>query len=154
MPAPVKGRKLSEDTARLTARIVELRGQRYKWDDIARIVDHSKGYCCDLYHRALSEIPVANVVQAREEEVRLAEDATRKLIEEATDDSNSPRTRIEAWNSIRGWREHIARMTGLNAPVKSQVQVITEDHIDAAIRELEQKLVANDPRLRDAPVEA
>lgn len=143
------GRRKRPETAHLQARVVELRGQRYKWDDIAKITGKSPAHCCELYGRALAEIPIANVVQAREEECRLVDDAISSLLkdiakDEAKDTSSSFRSRIEAWGQIRGWSEHRARMLGLNAPVKSQIQVITEDHIDNAIKELEAKLAAND----------
>lgn len=146
------GRARTEATQQHTATIVKLRGQSYKWDDIAKIVGLDMGYCCKLYKRALAEIPVPNMVELRDEECRLVSDAIRELMLTAVDDDISPRSRIEAWNAIRGWSEHRARMIGLNAPVKSQVQVITEDHIDAAIRELEAKMALNDTAT--APVDA
>lgn len=143
------GRRRSPDTEHLKARIVELRGQSYKWDEISKITGKAVGYCHELYQRALAEIPVANVVQAREEECRLVDEAIKQLLadiakDEAKDTSSSFRSRIEAWNAIRGWSEHRAKMLGLNAPIKSQIQVITEDHIDNAIKELEAKLAMND----------
>lgn len=151
-------RPRSDETKALEARVLALRGQRLKWDDIAQATGYSVGHVHTIYQRAISEIPVTTVVRAREEECRLVDDAIRRLLEDIANDegkttTSSFRSRIEAWGQIRAWSEHRARMLGLNAPIKSQVQVITEDHIDTAIRDLEAKLAANDQAPADARAE-
>lgn len=52
--------------------------------------------------------------------------------------------RDKAINTIRGLLERRARMFGYDAPVKTRVEVITADVIEAHISELEQQLALND----------
>lgn len=144
MPKKPTGRPKLIETAALKARIVELRTASYKWREIAEAVDRSIPYCHNLYFQALAEVPADQVVQARQEECQLVESAVHNLLKMATDDSVTARTRVEAWNSIRGWSEHRAKMVGLNAPVKSQVLHISESQVDEELKRLEAQIALNE----------
>jgi len=56
----------------------------------------------------------------------------------ATDTTVTPRTRVEAWTSIRGFAERKAKLLGLDSPAK--FEVISLDAIDAKIIELTREL--------------
>jgi hypothetical protein len=103
------------------ARVVELRRQRWQFADIGREIGLSTTRAWQLYQEALRDIPAPSVAEHRTEETALADDALHDLMEITRDTEVGPRTRVEAWNSARGWSEHKARLLGLNAPVKVEV---------------------------------
>lgn len=138
------GRPFSKHTAELTKRVVALRDKSLKFADIAAELGISESYASLLYKNAMLAIPAEKVVQARARELRLVEDSIKELLDLARDEDKTPRVRVDAYKGILGWSEHRARMEGTNAPVKSQVQVISEDAVDQAIRDLEAKLADND----------
>lgn len=121
------------------ARIVDLRRQRVKWADIAKAVGVNRARTIELYNRALAEIPAPHVDEHRVEETMLIDDAIEDLLKIARDGRNvSARSRIEAWNSIRGWAERKAKLLGLDAPQ----QVVTLDKVDQEIAALTKELQA------------
>lgn len=68
----------------------------------------------------------------------LVDDATADLMIIARDEDVSPRTRIEAWSTIRAWAERKAKLLGLDAPT----QVVTIDKVDQEIAALSRELEA------------
>lgn len=128
------------ETAERTAQIIELRRQRVTWTEIAKAVGVNNAMCRRLYNRALAEIPAQNVDEHRAEELVLIDDATSNLMVIARDDKVSPRSRIEAWSTIRAWAERKAKLLGLDAPT----QVITIDKIDDEIAKLAREVEALD----------
>jgi hypothetical protein len=50
----------------------------------------------------------------------------------------TPRTKVEAWNSLRGWAEHKAKLLGLFAPTKAEV--VTISALDQQIAQLEAEM--------------
>lgn len=132
------------DTAERTAKVVEMRRGRASFREIAAAVGCSTQYAHRLYYQALADIPATEVVQARQEECELVDDAVVGLLKIANDPEEAGRTRVEAWTSLRGWSEHRARLLGLNAPATSRVQLISESDIDAEIARLTRELADND----------
>ncbi len=120
------------------AKVVELRRQRLTFAEIGAAIGVSDTRAYQIYRRALALIPAPQVEEHRAEELGLVDDAIKNLLGIALDESVSPRTRIEAWTSARGWAEHKARLLGLNAP--TSMQVITMDAIDAEIARLNAQL--------------
>ena len=121
--------------------MVELRRQRMQFEEIGALVGISKQAAWKLYQTALAEIPAASVAAHRAEELVLVDDAISSLLGIIQDRDVSPRTRVEAWNSARGWAEHKARLVGLNAPVKVEVS----DAVDAELQRLAARLGVLEP---------
>lgn len=121
-----------------TARIIELRRQRMGWAEIGKAVGMDHKTVRNRYNRALAEIPAPHVDEHRAEELTLVDDATADLMIIARNDDVSPRTRIEAWSTIRAWAERKAKLLGLDAPT----QVVTIDRVDQEIAALTRELAA------------
>jgi hypothetical protein len=123
------------------ARVVQLRRRRVTFAEIGRLEGISEQRAWKIYQDALHAIVAPAVHEHRAEELILVDDAIRDLLSIARDHGKSPRTSVEAWNSIRGWAEHKARIVGLNAPVKVEVS----DAIEAEISRLAAELAAVEP---------
>jgi hypothetical protein len=124
------------ETAEKMARVVEMRRKRMHWRDIGAAMGFEGSYAKKLYDRALASIPASQVDEHRAEETMLIDDATRNLLEIATDEKVSHRSRIEAWSVIRAWAERKAKLLGLDAPT----QTVSIDKIDAEIMALSREL--------------
>lgn len=123
-----------EESAARKAQIVAMRRERIPFDAIAQRFDISAPRAHELYWQAVREVPVAQVSEHRAEETDLIDRAVNRLLLIAESDEDvSPRTRVEAWNSIRGWCEHKARLLGLNAPARKEVTVLTDTLVDQAL---------------------
>ena len=129
-------RPRSPETAALSKRVVELRRQRWSFAAIGDEVGCSAPHAHRTYYAALAAIPATEVTAARDEETQLIDDAVRDLMGIAFDGEVSPRTRVEAWSSVRGWSEHRARVLGLNAPTKVAVNHTAESDFDRAWADL------------------
>jgi hypothetical protein len=132
----------SPDTAERMARIVGLRRARASWRDIAEDVGVSITRVRQLYAEALVDAPVAEVDEHRAEELVLYDDAVSELLVIARHPEVSPRTRVEAYTSIRGWCERKAKLLGLDAPTT----VVTLDALDTEIARLTAELGRVAPR--------
>jgi hypothetical protein len=64
----------------------------------------------------------------------------RELLCIAEDPAVSPKTRLEAWNAIRGWSEYRSKLFGLFAPSKSSVEVLTRDAFTADLERMAAEL--------------
>lgn len=135
------GRRRTLEQAERVKLIVELRRKRVPIQEIADMLGVTPGRISQLYSQALRDIPAPAVAEHRAEEIALSDDATRALLVLAADRDVSPRTRIEAWTSARGWAEHKARLLGLNAPVKLEVS----DAVDAELQRLADRLGVVEP---------
>lgn len=126
------------------ARVVQMRRARATWDQISMAVGVSGPQCHRIYQEALAKNPLTaiQVDEHRLEETELIDAASRSLLGIALDRTVSPRTRVEAWNSVRSWAERKAKLLGLDAP--TQVQVTTIDALDAQIAALEVDLGMHD----------
>jgi hypothetical protein len=127
-------------SAERRAQVVAMRRRRATFDDIGRALGISKQRAHQLYEQAITEIPAQQVDEHRAEELTLIDDAIRNLMVLARDPDTSSRTKVEAWNAIRGWAERKARLLGLDAPRRQAIEVITTDMIEEEIARLEAKL--------------
>jgi hypothetical protein len=136
------------ETHQRRGRVVELRRQAVTWDAIAAELDVSIPRACQIYDDALKAYPRAQVGQHRHEELEMVDYATRKLraiIESdgedpATGKAVSARTRIEALSALRAWREHRSKLTGVYAPTRAQVDIITRDSLTEEMQRLAAEL--------------
>jgi predicted transcriptional regulator len=130
------GRRRTADSAERARLIVDLRRRRVPLSEIADQLGITPARVSQIYTQTLREIPAQSVAEHRAEEVQLADDAAAALMVIARDDGISPRTRVEAWNSLRGWSEHKSRILGINAPVKLEVDHSVDADIERFVAEL------------------
>jgi hypothetical protein len=126
------------------AQVVALRRRRLTFDEIGAELGVSRQRAHAIWRAALAEIPAAQLDEHRIEELALIDDAIANLMPIARDHKR-PRSAIEAWNAIRGWAERKAKLLGLDAPGKRQIEVITADVIDREIARLEAELGIEKP---------
>ncbi|MGH7743293.1 MAG: hypothetical protein ACREQ5_00525 [Candidatus Dormibacteria bacterium] len=131
---PRKSSRLTLESTQRRERIIKMRRARLTWDAIGKREGISGQMVGRIYQEALAEIPIHQIDEHRAEEMDLIDLATNRLMALAADTTVTPRTRIEAWNSICRWAEHKAKLLGLLAPQK--VQVMSMDALDAEIAEL------------------
>lgn len=105
------------------ARIVELRAARVPFRDIARELGISHQRCQQIYADTLAKIPVPHVNQHREEEKELADTVVRELLVIARDKSEFASVRVKAYDSLIRMAERKARLLGLDAPVKRELEI-------------------------------
>lgn len=111
-------------TAEVELRIIELRADRQSFRAIAVELGLSHQRVHQLWTRALDRLPAQRLDEHRTEETELADTATRELLEIARDSRSSARTKIEAWSVLRSWAERKAKLLGLDAPTRTQVDVV------------------------------
>lgn len=102
------------DLADDSATIAKLRRRRVSFEEIAAHLGITQAQAAELYRQAIESLPEFKAGELRAEELLLADDAMRRLMTVATAEATSPRTAVEAWNSVRGWAEHRARLLGLD----------------------------------------
>lgn len=130
------------------AQIVALRRQRVTQDEIARRLGISQPRVSQLYSKALAMIASPHVEECRAEELALVEDALSDLLRVVRSEGISARTRVEAWNSARGWAERRAKLLGLDAPDKHEHYTISEIDRQLAEARLEMELAGDLPLAR------
>jgi ribosomal protein L15E len=135
--------RLTPAQAERRAQVVRMRSARLSFAEIGRRLGITAQRAGVIYRRALQEIPRADVDEHRAEELEFIDLAVNRLITIAMDKEVSARTRVEAWNAIRGWTERKAKLLGLDAPTKHEV--LTMDGIEAEIRRLEREIAVNIP---------
>lgn len=143
-------RRSAEERDALMARIVAARRSRTHWNVIAKNEGLSIARVRALYQKALARNPLTavQVDEHRLEHTEMADTATKSLLGIAVNNHRdqqgrmqvSPRTRVEAWNAIKGWHEYIANLLGLKAP--AQLEITTIDALDAQISQLRAELAA------------
>lgn len=101
------------DVAEFPREIAQLRRLRASFDDIAGRLGLSRDQVIALYRELLDSATALDTRQHSAEEIALADDAIRDLMAIARNHDPSARTSVEAWNAIRAWSEHKARLTGL-----------------------------------------
>lgn len=131
-----------EQTLKRKAAIVAARRAREPFDAIAATWGISAPRAHAIYWEAMREIPNQQVAEHREEQRDLADKAVNALLAIAEDPDVSARTRVEAWSAIRGWCEHQAKLLALYAPMRKEITVLTEDAVDAALREVAEQHAA------------
>lgn len=103
------------DTDNDPAVITQLRRRRVAFDEIAAHLGITRDQAVTLYQETIEAAAALEDAEHKAEELTLADDAIRDLLAIARNHDPSARTSVEAWNSIRGWSEHKARVLGLYA---------------------------------------
>jgi hypothetical protein len=100
-----------------------------------------------IYEAACRKYPVQNLDQHRREEIELADTAANELLDIARNPQVLPGNRIKAWEALCRWSERKARLLGLDAPLRREVEIFDttswEIEARAGIRQLEAELAAN-----------
>jgi hypothetical protein len=110
------------DADDIPALVLQLRRRRVPFDDIAKHLGITTAQANEFYSIAVAALPAVDRAEYLAEEMMLADDAIRDLLTIARDHAKSARTSVEAWNSIRGWAEHKARMAGLDRPEQQHTE--------------------------------
>lgn len=131
-------------TARREALIIERRADRVPFREIAREVGVSHQRCYQIYQAALERIPASRLDEHRQEECEMADTAVRELLDIARNGDVFPGTRVKAWDSICKWSERKAKLLGLDAPQKREIEITDtsswEFEMRRAIEETEREL--------------
>jgi len=120
--------------------IIERRADRVPFRTIAAELGISAQRVHQLWRTALVRIPAARLEEHRAEELELYDVAVRELLGLARDSRAGIRSRVEAWNAVRGWAERKAKLLGLDAPKRAAVSVIDMDMLDEEILRLTKEL--------------
>lgn len=89
-----------------------------------------------LYQRALATLPAPGINQHRATQQELIRTGIRELLTIARRPNGSDRTKVEAWSGIGKLMEREAKLLGLDAPMRKEITVLTEDAVDNAMRKL------------------
>ena len=166
-PTPQQYERMQKDT-----QAAKLRVQGYTYREISEIMQESQNTSATRVRRAIAAVPVEAVEELRRIQVErfdfqrrvalriLAED--RPLVQNGrvvtyTDDQGQVKPvidlkpRLAALGELRKIEDSVARLCGTEAPKRVDVNVITEDAVDAEIQRLERELAANS---RGTPGEA
>ena len=122
------------EVARRRATALELRISGHSYRAIADQMQCADSTAYELVQSALREIPAQNVEILRQEQDAMLRLLYFKL--KPRIDRGEPRA-VEVATKLL---ERLAKLHGLDAPTRQVVQVITEEAVDRAIRELEEQL--------------
>jgi len=128
-------RKLEVAMRRSQALELRISGMSYR--AIADALSCADSTAYELVQSALREIPAANVEILRQEHDSMIRALFLKL--KPRIDKGEPRA-IEVGVKLL---ERLAKLHGLDAPTRQIMQVVTEEAVDRAIRELEDQLGMN-----------
>ena len=129
-------KQLTMSDAQREALIVQRRADSVPFRVIAEEVGLSHAHVHNIYKAACAKVPSEAVHTLRVQSTELADRAIADLLTIAENEQVSPRTRTEAWTSIKGWSESLRKLHGADAPARTQVTVVSEDTINAEIERL------------------
>jgi hypothetical protein len=141
------GKQLTMSDAEREAFVVTRRADSIPFRQIAEEVGLSHGQVHNIFKAACAKVPSEAVHTLRVQSSELADRAIADLLTIAENVQVSPRTRAEAWTSIRGWSESLRKLHGADAPSRSQVSVVSQDTIEAEIARLTAEMAAADVQL-------
>lgn len=143
-------RPVSATAAEREAYIVAQRAARVPFRLIAAELGVSLARVSQVHKRAIDRVPVEAVGAMRAQESELCDRAISNLLEIAENERVSPRTRCEAWGQIRSWSESKRRLFGIDAPVRREINIISEATIDTAIENLTREMSIMDAQAKAA----
>lgn len=135
MSAP-RRRQLTATNAARRAEVVRLRALGHTWPEIAEQVGVSVRRAGQIFDDALADIPAPDVAAYRRQLLAEGDEAVQHLRRIVADPTESARTRVEALAVWFRWSERLGRLLGADAAVRSSVEVITIDVVDAEIKRL------------------
>lgn len=127
-------RKITAEGFERRARVVELRQQRWSYEQIGAELGVTAQRAHQLWRDGIARVPLAKIDEIRTEEIEFTDTAIRNLMRIARDPDTTARTRVEAWSAIRGWAERRAKLTGIDAPKQVAVEVTENDARDTELR--------------------
>lgn len=137
-----KGMCDPNDKAARGADIIRMRREKTPWAEIAKKWNITEARAAQIYRETIANHPMTAMAvdEYRVEEQELIEVAVGSLLKMCLSDNPqiTPRTKVEAWNSLRGWAEHKAKLLGLFAPTKAEV--VTISALDQQIAQLEAEM--------------
>lgn len=136
------------------ALIVERRADSVPFRAIAHEVGLSVTRVHEIYREACDRIPSAAVHTVRVQSADLADRAIMDLLKIAENPQISPRTRAEAWNSLRGWSESLRKLYGADAPTRREITVVSAETVDNAIAELNKEMARMEEQAKAAGIKA
>ena len=113
---------------------LQLRISGMTYNQIADKLHCSDSTAYEMVSSALKEIPARDVEELRKEQDAMIRSLYMQLIPRVN--KGEPRAIEVALKLL----ERLAKLHGLDAPTKSIIEVITEEAVDKAIRELEEQL--------------
>lgn len=130
--------------------IREMRSAKCSFAQIGEELGIAESAVFAIYRQMMAESPLSAVQtdEHRLESLELIDTAQYHLMQIALAEKTSQRSRIEAWNAIKGWEERRSKLLGLDAPTRHEV--LTINAIDAQIAALEAEI---DTRARMVPAE-
>lgn len=134
MPTPSTLRRIK--VAERQAQVVQWHADGMSFPAIGRELGVTPQRAHQIFKRALEKLPAAGLEEHRARHLALTQACIREQLDLARDQQVSPRTRIEAYSGVRGYLEREASLLGLNAPVRKEITVLTDDVISAAIERL------------------
>jgi hypothetical protein len=89
-----------------------------------------------IWQTALEKAPAPRIHEYRKEAVQFADQRVQELIALQRQPGTAGRTYAELERQIILWEERKAKVLGIDAPTRKEINVITSDAIDAEIRRL------------------
>jgi hypothetical protein len=150
------------DQARVDTEAAELRAQRLTYPQIAAKQGCSVSTAYQRVRRAIASVPYEAVEELRRVELESLDELEQRVREVLVrahvkidhgrvirdEDTGAPMLDdapvLAAAQQLLRIKDMRAKLTGAYAPTKSAVTVITEDAVDAAIRDLESELASRD----------
>jgi hypothetical protein len=123
-----------------TADVVELRSEGVSFKEIGRRLDVSPQRAYQIWQKALIELPNPKLVEHRASQLAAIDLTKQVLFKIAFDESKSTHARVEACNSIKGFLDREAKLTGTDMPSRKELTVISQDVVDAEIQKLTAEL--------------
>jgi AraC-like DNA-binding protein len=136
------------------ALIIELHAQSLPWRAIAEQVGVSHTQCQRIFQDARDRLPAERLSDLRTTHHELAQRAIHDLLKIAENPQVSPRTRAEAWNSLRGWSESARKLWGADAPTRREITVVSAETVDNAIAELNKEMARMEEQAKAAGIKA
>ena len=149
MTRVVRSKRSNPEVAEKRATVMELRNRGWTFDQIGNQLGVSAKRAHTIYQEALDEYPVPHIDEHRQRQMALMNAAVRELLEIARDPETSPRTRVEAWNSLKGWSDAERKMLGIDVPER-HVHMTLED----ALRETERLIIEEEAKLNARAIES
>lgn len=129
---------------------VQMRLKSYDWDTIVEKLGYaSRGHAHDRFIAMIKEYPREDVETMRDQEIDRLDVVANELMKEIEAGNNV----VRAAEVLIKLMERRARLLGLDKPERKEINVVTEDAVDKAIREAREEMDRKAAQARAAGVE-
>jgi Sigma-70, region 4 len=132
-------RRLPEVIAR-EQQVIAWVGECVPFTEIANRMGVTEQRVRQIHKRGLLRFPAANVEEHRTIQLERIHTAIREMFELARNPKASYTARALLYGGIKAWSDREAKLMGLDMPTRSEVKVVTESTIDAAIHDLQAEM--------------